>query len=297
MELIKIKSAFERLVGVKANLPQAVDVYGYRWIVGETGDNTEYPIDMEDLERLYPVVIKYVNKNIFNEGLKSCAISVPLEYYYNDKLLGFPKIETLKKSILTHTGIEVEVLPQGVMALYVSKFWDKDDTNHILVIDGGFNTVNISIIDRRDLSVKYVKTYYDEFGIRDLIENYFLQEVSVKYPEAKKNLQALKDAFLKEKYSLGFITIDVSAEKRRALNLFLERLIGRVVKDIKRKGLSFDGFMVAGGLSYYADGFDTNLDYEIIRENGEFANAIGIYRHTGLPAIDFGFGDIKIAKE
>lgn len=296
MELIKIKSAFERLVGVRANLPQSVEAYGYRWIVGEAGDNTEYPIDMEDLERLYPVAIKYIKKNIFNDNLEKCAISVPLEYYYNDKLLGFPKSEALKKQIKAISNVDVDILPQGVMVLYVSRFWDRDDLNYVLVIDGGFNTVNISIIDKRDLEIKYVKTYYDEFGIRDLIENYFLQEISVKYPEAKKNLQGLKDAFLKERYSLGFITIDVSAEKKRALNLFLERLVSRVVKDIKRKGLTFESFIIAGGLSYYTDEFDTNLEYEILRPNGEFANAIGIHKHTGLPAIDFGFGDIKIVK-
>ena len=46
-------------------------------------------------------------------------------------------------------------------------------------------------------------------------------------------------------------------------------------------------------LSYYVPKIETNKPYFVPKENGEFYTVLGMNLHSGLPSIDFGFGDIK----
>ncbi len=284
----KVPSAFERLLGARANLPEAIEFEGYKWLVGKPSKQAEYPVNLQDLVRFYPLVVKFVNPKS-----EEVAVSLPAETYFEDKLSGEMLISQIKERIKTETGKDAIVLPQGVIALqeiYAQGHLSPDKT---LVIDGGFNTVNVAIVDENG-EILYTKTYYNEFGIRDLLENYFKPELKRKYPEITSNLQRLKEVFLQEQIDAGLQVIDITNEKKVALQSFIEGMFSRIVKDIERAGESFKQFAIVGGLSYYVPEIETNKPHFIPRKDGEFYTVMGMNRYTGLPSIDFGFGDIKI---
>lgn len=291
--LKKMPSAFERVSGVRAKLPEAVSYDGFKWIVGSGSRNAEYPINLSDLKYFYPLVVKEMMRRGWIKEGEEIGVSLPAETWYEDKLSGFKFCEGIKDDIRKETGVEVEVLPQGVIAL--QKIYEEgklSEEGRTLVIDGGFNTVNTAIVF--DGEIVYTKTYYNEFGIRDLLENYFRPEIKQKYPEATSNLQRLKEVFLKEKIDAGLVVIDVKNEKMLALNNFIDALFRRIIRDIERAGESFEQFTIVGGLSYYVPEIETNKPYFIPEKNGEFYTAAGMCEYLSASAIDFGFGDIKI---
>lgn len=286
--MFKVPSAFERLTGARANLPESVEFEGYRWLVGKPSKQSEYPINLSDLVRFYPLVVKWAN-------LKddTVAVSLPAETYFEDKLSGETLIKQIQDRIRQETGKSAVVLPQGVIALqeiYAQGHLNPDKT---LVIDGGFNTVNVAVVDEEG-NILYTKTYFNEFGIRDLLENYFKPELKRKYPETTSNLQRLKEIFLQEQIDAGLQVIDVRNEKNIALKSFIEQMFNRIIKDIERAGESFKQFVIVGGLSYYVPQIETNKPHFIPKENGEFYTVMGMKQYSGAFSIDFGFGDIKV---
>ena len=285
--MVKIPSAFERVTGVEANLPQVIEFEGYKWIVGKPSRRSEYPVDLRDLIRFYPLVVKFLNPSD-----DAVSVSLPAESYFNDKISGGEIIESIRERVKRETGKDVIVLPQGVIAL--RKVFDegKLEPDKTLVIDGGFNTVNVVIADKKG-DILYTKTYYNQFGIRDLLENFFKPELKRKYPEITSNLQKLKEVFLEEEIDAGLKVIDVRNEKQVALSLFIEQMFSMIIKDIERAGEGFKQFVIVGGLSYYVPKIETNKPYFVPKENGEFYTVLGMNLHSGLPSIDFGFGDIK----
>lgn len=285
----KVPSSFERLLGARANLPEAIEFEGYKWLIGKPSKQSEYPVNLQDLIKFYPLVVKFAN--VKDDAV---AVSLPAETYFEDRLSGEVLIKQIQERIKRETGIDAVVLPQGVIALqeiFNEGFLKPDKT---LVIDGGFNTVNVAITDEKG-EILYTKTYYNEFGIRDLLENYFKPELKRKYPETTSNLQKLKGIFLDEIIDAGLTVIDVSNEKKVALQSFIEGMFSRIVKDIERAGENFKQFTIVGGLSYYVPEIQTNKPYFIPQDSGEFYTVKGMKRYTGLPSIDFGFGDIKLS--
>jgi len=286
----KVPSSFERLLGARANLPEAIEFEGYKWLVGKPSRQSEYPVNLQDLIRFYPLVVKFAN--IKDDTV---AISLPAETYFEDKLNNEPILNEIRKRIKIETGKDAIILPQGVIALQ-KVFKDENlYPDKTLVIDGGFNTVNVAITNKEG-DILYTKTYYNEFGIRDLLENYFKPELKRKYPETTSNLQKLKEIFLEEQIDAGLVVIDVSNEKRLALQSFIEGMFSRIVKDIERAGESFKQFAIVGGLSYYVPEIETNKPHFIPKQYGEFYTAFGMKIYSGLSAIDFGFGDIKLSE-
>lgn len=285
----KIPSAFERLLGARANLPEAIEFEGYKWLVGKPSRQAEYPVNLQDLIRFYPLVVKFAN--IEDDTV---AVSLPAETYFEDKLSGEPIINEIRDRVKREASKDVVVLPQGVIALQ-KVFKDENlEPDKTLVIDGGFNTVNVAVVEK-DGDIAYTKTYYNEFGIRDLLENYFKPELKRKYPETTSNLQKLKEIFLEQQIDAGLTVIDVSNEKRVALQSFIEGMFSRIVKDIERAGENFKQFIIVGGLSYYVPEIETNKPYFIPVQNGEFYTVLGMKIYSGLSSIDFGFGDIKLS--
>ena len=290
MKVRKVPSAFERLLGARANLPEAVEFEGYRWLVGKPSKQAEYPVNLQDLIRFYPLVVKWAK--IEDDTV---ALSLPAETYFEDKLSGETLINQIKEKVKKETGKNAVILPQGVIALQEIFSEGHLKPDKTLVIDGGFNTVNVAIADENG-EILYTKTYYNEFGIRDLLENYFKPELKRKYPEIMSNLQRLKEVFLQEQIDAGFTVIDITNEKKVALQSFIESMFSRIVKDIERTGESFKQFAIVGGLSYYVPQIETNKPHFVPKEMGEFYTVLGMNLYSGVPAIDFGFGDIKLSQ-
>lgn len=295
----KFPSTFEKLLGRRANLPNAVEHDGVKWFVG-SGIGGEYPINLDDIIRYYPIVVKKVLKDLGKKSEKAkeegIVVSLPSEVYLEDFITGGKIIQLIQNSIMEIGVNSVEVLPQGIIALQKVFSEEGLKRERTLVIDGGFYTVNLGIMDKNG-DILFVKTYYNEFGIRDLLEKYFLPEIKDKYPEITKNMQILKTAFLTGELEKGFKTYKVEDEKRIAVQNYIESLFNRVVKDVERNYLNFKNFAIVGGLSYYVSpsDIDTNKDFYIPSEDGEFYTAFGMNVYSsGKLSIDFGFGDTKV---
>lgn len=274
----KLQSRFRRLLGPSA--VKGVEFEGLRW---EVGKGEEYPLTLHDLIYFYPLVVKHF-------GHESLAVSLPVETY-----LKSPELRSLLADrIYKHAGARAEVYPQGVISLkhlYGENLVPYDEK--VLVIDGGFNTVNLSVV--KDGEVLYVKTFYNELGVRDLLDKYFREELLRRFPEVAANLQKLQEVFLAGVLDIGFYQYDLSEVKRIATEVYLNELFNRIKGELTRVGESFTFFVVVGGLSYLLKGIEieTNKGNYIPEENGEFLTALGMHYDSGLPAVDFGFGQIK----
>ncbi|RUM32602.1 MAG: hypothetical protein DSY42_00590 [Aquifex sp.] len=290
MGKVKVPSAFRRVVTSEQG---AVFHGGYLWKIGEVVSGVEYPNILEDLVRLYPLVVK-----AFARGQEKVAISLPAEAYVSSLKKGEGVIQELERKIKEETGVSVEVYPQGVSALaqIFAETKELDEGALTLVIDGGFNTINIAVANA-NMNIPFVFTYYNEFGIRDLLTTFAeLLRERIKV-EMTANLQKLKQAFLRGKVDVGFNQVEVNGEKAHAIDVFIDKLWARLRGDLIRAGVEFEQIVVVGGLAYYIGDVlkeKTNKPVFIPSQDAEFYTAMGMHRLSGLPAIDFGFGDIKL---
>jgi hypothetical protein len=285
----KVPSAFRILTGVEANRPETLEFEGQKWIVGEVKKDSIYPIGLKDLVNFYPLVVKYVQK-VSGIDFKEAGVSLPTETWFLETTTGKENvIKQIKERIEKETGVKVKIFPQGVIALKSLKNLKRGERT--LVIDGGFNTVNLAVVDEKGY-ITFVKTFYNEFGIRDLLERFFRPELLTKYPSATQNLQFLKQVFLQGYLDIGFEEINLMEEKQRAVRNYISALFERIKSELERAGEYFKQFAIVGGLCHYLPPkIQTSKHYVI---GDEFSTVRGMA--IAMPiAIDFGFGDIKIA--
>lgn len=255
----------------------------------------EEVLNLEGLVKYYPILIKILTK----KGLitsDQIAVSLPADTYMKErKKKENGLIQRIQSGIIEENENikDVKVLPQGVVGTLTALKNKEIQKGLILTIDGGFNTVNVSIIDTNSLEIAYTRTYYNEIGIRNLLE-IFYSRLQKKFPEVPYNLQLLKKIFLTEQYIHG--KKDVKTEKERSTEEFIDALITKVTGDISKIMADYDQILVIGGLSYYLKNQQLNAPAEIVvpEKNGEYYNVIGMKLQTGKPSIDFGFGDVKI---
>ena len=190
------------------------------------------------------------------------------------------------------------MFPQGIAGLQHLLEKGEVGLSSTLLIDGGFNTVNIAVVNE-ELGVDYYKTFTDEIGVRNLIEDFFAEELRLKYPSVSTNLVVLKEIFLKGVVDTGLKVEDVRVEKERALSRFLSKFFNKVLGELKRAGIDYNQIVFIGGISYYlSEGdFETNKRLFIPKEGGEFLNVLGLldYNERADFALDLGFGDAKVA--
>lgn len=257
----------------------------------EVGMSKNVVYSINDLIYYYPLVIKLLDKQI---GLSNTvAISLPAEDYLKTDL-----VNQLTRRIKDHTGKEATALPQGTMA--VLDLYNKGKIKldgKALVIDGGFNTVNVILIDLQNLKPLFTRTYANQIGIRNLLVDYFYREINKRIYGYPLDLQRLKEDFLAGRTDLGMTEYDLSVEKSVALERFMEDMLNKIVGEIQIyfsniENSRYDYVVVVGGLSYYAD-IETNKKF--IRGD-EFSTAKGMAFQSETDSIDFGFGDIKVAK-
>jgi len=298
-EVIKFPSGFERVVGKKE---EAVECCGRRWIAGIDKADAEYPEGLTDLISYYPIVVKWIEKHYTKLG-NIVGVSLPTEIVFREMETGeWKKVKELSERIRTYTGKKVVVFPQGVIALeWIFSEGFLKPRRSTLVIDGGFNTVNLALVDKNG-KVTFYKTISNELGIRDLLEKYFRPLLAEKIGgEISANLLKLKRVFLDGFVDMGFERINVKGEKKEALESYMDALFTKIKGELTRKGETFEQFTIVGGLSYYIDEIRTNKEYFLPKEGGEFLTVKGMWkalkRQGGNVAIDFGFGDVKVAAE
>ncbi len=168
----------------------------------------------------------------------------------------------------------------------------------MLIIDGGFNTVNASVVEQN--GDVYTKTYFNEIGISNLLTDFFRKELMVKYAETTSNPQMLKKAFLEERFDAGFTSFDIRNEKNRAIEAFVTKLVTRITNDLRKENVSFDQFTFVGGLSYYIkkEIIETTKPFYVPEADGEFLTLLGMAEIAGdeYALLDLGFGDAKFSK-
>jgi hypothetical protein len=299
MQCKKIASTLSRVVGGESK--SAIEFDSFRWVMGKTtGSNIEYMGDLTDLIKHAHLFLKQIEKDE-NTFLDKVAISIPTEAYYSSKDKDDGGIvkkmeEAIKENI---PGIsDVVVLPQGASALnYLIKNKKVSSKNgNILIMDGGFNTLNISVVDVENGKIIFTESIHDELGVYNLLE-FFREELKDKYDEVNANAQMLKKVFLDEEIDAGFKTITVKTEKQRAIRAFIPKLISRVTRDIKKAKISFGQFVFVGGISYYidAENLSTTKNFYLPEKEGEFLTVLGMRETVGedFDVFDVGFGDTK----
>jgi len=303
MKFYKFPTAVKKLVGVEA--VNGIDFNGFKWKVGEISQGVEFIYDIDDLMTYYPLFVKHLQEQ--GEDISKMVVSLPLETFLESFELKKAGQENLIDKLSSDIISKIEdckqciVLPQGSSALYKIKKETDDITGNILVIDGGFNTVNIAIANftsASNINILFSHTIFDEFGVRDLLEKFFRKELALKYNNVTSNLQVLNSTFNQGKIDSGFNTIDVTNEKKRAIKIFTESLIDRIQKIVSKAKIQYDSIVVVGGLSYYID-FDTNKSKFIPQKDGEFYTLMGMLEKVsdGFLALDLGFGDAKVGKK
>jgi len=298
-ECSKIASTRSRLLGDEAKT--GIVYQGVSWAIGKTtGTNIEFLFDMKDLINYAPLYIRHIFPDTKNRKI---AISIPAETYYTSQMrddggLVGQMINSIKTEITDLA--DVKVFPQGVVALnYLVNAKKVDVSNgNMLIIDGGFNTVNSSVV-QPDGTGLYTETYYNEIGVNNLLTDFFRKELMVKYAETTSNPQMLKKAFLEERFDAGFTSFDITNEKKRAVEAFVTKLITRITNDLRKKNVSFDQFTFVGGLSYYIkkEIVETTKPFYVPETGGEFLTLLGMAEVAGneYDLLDLGFGDAKFS--
>jgi len=282
----------------------AIEFEGKKWVLGEKALThkraCEYVRDVEELVRYYPLYLMEAKRRGGVET-DTAAVSLPLDVFIVEREKRESGADNLIDR-LTHNcsryGFSVSVYPQGVAGL--QHLIDEEkvaDDSYTLLVDGGFNTVNVAVVSP-ELEVVFFKTFTDEVGIRNLIEEFFVEELRVRFPAVSTNLVVLKEIFLKEVIDTGLRVEDVRVEKERALSRYLDRFFERVLGEIRRAGVDYEQIVFVGGISYYLDEskFETNKKLFIPKEGGEFLNVLGLLSLSEKNfAVDLGFGDCKVA--
>ncbi|MBX0313004.1 MAG: hypothetical protein JHC31_14780 [Sulfurihydrogenibium sp.] len=265
---------------------------GRKWLpLGsqEVGLGKTVVYSLSELIHYYPLAIKLLDKQVRLSS--EIAVSLPAGDYLNTEI-----VRQLEKRIEDHTGKKATVLPQGTMA--VLDLYNKgliELSGKALVIDGGFNTVNVILIDLQSLKPLFTRTYSNQIGVRNLLSDYFYREVSKKIHGYPLDLQRLKSDFLAGKTDFGINEYDLEIEKNTALERFVSDMINKITGELQiylsnLENARYDYIIAVGGISYYID-IQTNKKF---LRGDEFSTARGMTLQTETDAVDFGFGDIKV---
>lgn len=237
--------------------------------------------NVDDLLNYYELFLRWYEMKY---EVKFDTITLPYSVYDSDGIA-----EKLIKKLKVEA-----VVGQGISAFeYLVK------TNHVenkttLLIDGGFNSVNVEII--KDDEVVYYETYYNQVGVRDLIEKYFRPVVRNKIPDISNNYNRL-DEVLKNGYAdYNFERVSFAEEKREAVDRYVREVFRQIKSGISNELMDFEQVVIVGGLAYFvtSDIIETSKTLIIPTEHPEYLNVLGASMHAGFkPALDLGFGYTK----
>lgn len=280
---------------------EGVPFAGDRYVVGEKAlkhkRGCRYIRTISELVELYPLYLGEVQQREGNLG--KVAVSLPLDAYAVEKRKRELNIDNLLDRLVLNCskhGFDTSVVPQGIAGLQHLLSTGQVSQKQTLLIDGGFNTVNTAVVNP-ELEVEFFKTFTDEIGVRNLIEDFFADELRKRYSAVSTNLVVLKEVFLQGKLDSGLSIEDVQAEKDKALDRYKHKLVSVITGELERAGIDYGQIVVVGGLAYYLDmNFRTNKELHIPKDKPEFMNVRGLldFAEDAQTAVDLGFGDCKV---
>ncbi|RUM30265.1 MAG: hypothetical protein DSY42_04815 [Aquifex sp.] len=285
MRKVKYPSAYRIALGSEKGLksPKGKIVIGEKAL--EKPSLVEWLSNVEELVEMYPTFVEDFEERF---GTKVKAITTPLELY--DQL---SEVKAGKKLLKYAKEKEIEVFPQGYVVLkaYVKRGVFKPEEK-VLVIDGGFKTLNTAIANEE--RVLWKRSFYDELGIKVMLVDIFREELKKKYPEITANPQVLKEAFISGKISTSMKEVSVQKEKEKAIKTFIKVMFERLKRELDQSGQGFESLLILGGISHYLSPEMFKTDKKIvIAEEKEFANAVCSYELSQGTSLDLGFGDVK----
>ena len=171
---------------------------------------------------------------------------------------------------------KVLILPQGY-GIYLDFVSKKGKIPGVLVIDIGYNTVDVGYINKEGkFDVSYSKAYENE-GIVKIVEGlaeYIREEIHrlpIPEPIIKQALVDRKIEISGEEYNLSDVIDELSED-------YAEYLLGKIEADYKTiMGLS-KFVIVAGGGARFVRNYLEDMGNIFIPEEPEFANVRGYYQ-------------------
>ena len=160
-----------RSVSSDNEMKRAIGWNDYHFLVGnDANKRSRYCTGIYNVDELlnyYELFLKWYEKKY---AVKFDAITLPYSVYDSGEV-----VEKLTKKLNVDT-----VVGQGISAFEYLVKTNNVENKTTLLIDGGFNSINIEII--KEGEVIYYETYYNQVGVRDLIEKYFRPIVRNKIP-------------------------------------------------------------------------------------------------------------------
>lgn len=237
--------------------------------------------NVDDLLNCYELFLRWYEKKY---EVKFDAITLPYSVYDSDGIA-----EKLIKKLKVET-----VVGQGISAFEYLVKTNNVENITTLLIDGGFNSVNVEIIKGGE--VVYYETYYNQVGVRDLIEKYFRPIVRNKIPDISHNSIRLDEVLRNGYADYNFERIHFEDEKREAVDRYIREVFRQIKSGISNELMDFDQVIIVGGLAYFvtSEMIETSKTLIIPTEHPEYLNVLGASMHAGFkPAFDLGFGYTK----
>lgn len=289
---------------------RVVECCGGKYLVGEDavifrGGTT--PLTTDRLVELAPLWAKAVLERLkkrevlVTNGVVGVVTTLPIDAFkasrQKEKRGEEGSYITQMRRLLSKEGLYLKrVVPQGISALnYVARENPEVSTGGVVLIDGGFNTVNVAFVN--DLKVVDATTYYDR-GVRNLVKM-FGKLLKAEYPEVDTSLAFLNKVFLEGVYDTGRESVSVAEYKSRAVELFIDELLAELIDELGIMQFRFDALVITGGIAYYLRKEDLEVYFRgkkiiLPEEAGEYYNLLGIIEdEEDVVYFDMGFGHVK----
>ncbi len=289
---------------------ETVKVDDTNFVVGEKAVEGGIPVrDVNTLITSYPILVKEAFRRLGKKEEK-VGVSLPVEVLWRDtKKEGKPLTTQLQNLVREKAGVkEVKVLPQGTAGFLWAIKNKQLGRKPTVVIDGGFNTINISLIEPKEqggFRLVFGVSLMDS-GVRKLINQYFSDALREKYPDIPSDEQILNSLFIRGKMRIGGKLINAVEERELAKKSYLSAFLPKVESALASASLSadYEQILVIGGISHYIDkqsieqtAFAEGCSVYVAEKDGEFYNALGMLAMMGMSgiAVDGGFGHTKVA--
>ncbi len=296
--VVKFRTTFRRALPHE----KGIEFRGIRYVVGEPDKFSDSPKTVERLADFSGLFALKVKEMVNSPDIRYVFTTMPLETCVKEARGQGKNIQTLKDSVKEALGKETEVFvePQGILGLEALIQQRKLVKAPTLLIDGGFNTVNLLLV-REDLTAPVMVSYYNR-GVSRLIEIFgaILQNKGV---ASNLSISQLQETFLEGSLDMGTEEVPVEEEKKASLDFYVEELLSEILDLIRARGERFKQVAVVGGISYYLkslpDYFKGKRVY-VPEEGGEYLNLLGLVRKAEKKGqvensliFDLGFGFVK----
>lgn len=236
-------------------------VDGKEYVVGEDARLERQKITITSIQELlnyFPVFRKYALEKL---GIPENEAEI---------ITGLPPIHKDKTEILERQG--AIVLPQG-LGIYLDVV-DKVDSDELLIIDIGFNTVDYIVV----INGKRKKgNTIEKQGVERMIE-LFRNKLPDSFGVLKQfSFQRLMDVFEKGYATVAGERIDLIPYKEKAIEEYNEVLKTRLKEEIGNLIDEIEQITVAGGGAYYLK--DIRKAGVYVPEKPEFSQARGYLKY------------------